>query len=210
MGRSPSSLCSLDIAIILFPQFHIVLKVFNSNLKSPIVEITVGKGPSQTLLRAHQALLCQSPYFAGVCALFQEDEVMRVELPEDDMDAIGCFLQYIYTGEYFPRKLLEARALEHDPNAPAADDTGEQLLKHARIYTLAEKLGMPVSFLATLITERESKRDWLDSQNSCALQDPPHQLDRQRGDQIRPLRLRQHATRRRYHPQAHCRVLGSS
>jgi hypothetical protein len=33
--------------------------------------------------------------------------------------------------------------LEPDPTAPDIDDTGDQLLKHARIYTLADKLGLP-------------------------------------------------------------------
>ena len=33
--------------------------------------------------------------------------------------------------------------LEEDPTAPKVDDTGDQLLKHARVYTLAEKFGVP-------------------------------------------------------------------
>jgi len=33
--------------------------------------------------------------------------------------------------------------LEPDPSVPEIDDTGEQLLKHARVYTLADKLGLP-------------------------------------------------------------------
>jgi hypothetical protein len=70
-------------------------------------------------------------------------------MPNEHIDAIGCFLQYMYTGEYFPRR-IESRGgaqggLEEDPSAPSVDDTGEQLLRHARIYTLADKLGMQVS-----------------------------------------------------------------
>lgn len=70
-------------------------------------------------------------------------------MPNEHIDAIGCFLQYMYTGEYFPRR-IESRSgaqggLEEDPSAPSVDDTGEQLLRHARIYTLADKLGMQVS-----------------------------------------------------------------
>lgn len=33
--------------------------------------------------------------------------------------------------------------LESDPTVPSVDDSGDQLLKHARVYTLAEKLGVP-------------------------------------------------------------------
>jgi hypothetical protein len=54
---------------------------------------------------------------------------------------MGCFLEYLYTGEYFPKKLPGQRVLEDDPSAPAVDDTGDQLLKHARVYTLADKFG---------------------------------------------------------------------
>lgn len=35
-----------------------------------------------------------------------------------------------------------SRALEADPSVPKVDDTGDQLLKHARVYTLAEKFGL--------------------------------------------------------------------
>lgn len=53
-------------------------------------------------------------------------------------------MQFQYTGDYFPRRLqTPGGGLEHDPTAPDVDDTGDQLLKHARVYTLAEKLGVP-------------------------------------------------------------------
>lgn len=67
----------------------------------------------------------------------------QIELPSEDIDATGCFLEYLYTGEYFPRKLPGQRVLEEDPSTPKVDDTGDQLLKHARVYTIAEKFGMP-------------------------------------------------------------------
>jgi hypothetical protein len=34
------------------------------------------------------------------------------------------------------------RALESDPAVPKVDDSGDQLLKHARVYTIAEKFGL--------------------------------------------------------------------
>jgi hypothetical protein len=51
-------------------------------------------------------------------------------------------LEYIYTGEYFPQKIAGQRVLAKDLTMPDLDETGEQLLKHARVYTLADKLGM--------------------------------------------------------------------
>jgi hypothetical protein len=55
---------------------------------------------------------------------------------------VGCFLEFLYTGEYFPSKVPGTRALEVDASTPKVDETGEQLLKHARVYTLAEKFGL--------------------------------------------------------------------
>lgn len=59
------------------------------------------------------------------------------------MDAVGCFLEYLYTGDYFPKKIPGQRTLETDPSIPKVDESGEQLLKHARVYTLAEKFQVP-------------------------------------------------------------------
>lgn len=67
----------------------------------------------------------------------------EVELTDFDVGAVGCFLEYLYTGEYFPKKLPGQRVLESDPTVPSVDDSGDQLLKHARVYTLAEKFGVP-------------------------------------------------------------------
>lgn len=50
---------------------------FIDYLQTPVVEILVGSGDEQTLLTAHQGLLTQSPYFASMCALFGDDEVIR-------------------------------------------------------------------------------------------------------------------------------------
>lgn len=65
---------------------------------------------------------------------------------------MGSFLEFLYTGEYFPKKLPGQRTLESDPSVPSVDDTGDQLLKHARIYTLAEKFG--VGTLRTLASSK--------------------------------------------------------
>ena len=117
--------------------------IFLDYLRSPIVELMVGSGDDTTLLTAHQALVVKSPYFAARLADLPES-TRRLALPEESLDAVGCFLQYQYTGEYFPRRIAtNPDGLETDPSVPVVDETGAQLLKHARVYTLAEKLKMP-------------------------------------------------------------------
>ncbi|KAI0882079.1 uncharacterized protein GGS22DRAFT_171482 [Annulohypoxylon maeteangense] len=114
-----------------------------SYLTSPVVTLLVGTGESETLLTAHQALLTQSPWFLDACAAFTDDGSPRqIDLAGEELDAVGCFLEFLYTGDYFPKKLPGQRTLEPDPSIPAVDETGEQLLKHARVYTLAEKFGV--------------------------------------------------------------------
>ena len=58
------------------------------------------------------------------------------------MDAFSSFIQYQYTGDYFPFETTPSRP-EQGSSFDNVDDSGEQLLKHAHIYTLAEKLGVP-------------------------------------------------------------------
>ncbi|KMU79985.1 hypothetical protein CISG_08145 [Coccidioides immitis RMSCC 3703] len=116
---------------------------FLDYLKSPIVELVVGKGDDQTILAAHQGILTSSPYFAELVSQFPEDGPRRIVLEEESIDAVACFLQYQYTGEYFPKRLGSlTEGLESDPSIPDIDETGDQLLKHARVYTLAGKLGI--------------------------------------------------------------------
>lgn len=58
---------------------------------------------------------------------------------------MGSVIEFLYTGEYFPKKTSSARdaPLEKDPCRPVPDDDGAGLLVHARVYTLAERLGLP-------------------------------------------------------------------
>ncbi|KAL6909209.1 hypothetical protein GGI43DRAFT_429804 [Trichoderma evansii] len=127
-------------------------KTFANHLKSPIVTLIVGKD-EPAVLQAHQAFLVRSPYFEDICETFADDGSPReIELPDEDIGAVGCFLEFLYTDEYFPRKLPGQRSLETDPTVPAVDDSGIQLLKHARIYTLAQKWG--VAALQTLSSSK--------------------------------------------------------
>ncbi|KAL8891261.1 MAG: hypothetical protein Q9205_002412 [Flavoplaca limonia] len=112
---------------------------FIDYLKSPMIELLIGSGADQTLLMAHKALLTKSPFFLQK---LEPSDTKRIELSDDDLDAMSCFLEYLYTGEYFPHKLPSGN-LQVDPSQPKLDESGAQLLKHAKVYTLAEKLAMP-------------------------------------------------------------------
>ncbi|KAL5332848.1 hypothetical protein BJX70DRAFT_382795 [Aspergillus crustosus] len=102
-------------------------------LTSPIVELIVGNGDHKTTMTAHQSLLLESPVLAEKVKVFG-DGPRRIELLDDDVEAFGYFLQYQYTRDY---SLSPTEAVE------GTDDSGEQLLKHARVYTLAVNLGIP-------------------------------------------------------------------
>ncbi|KAL9090552.1 MAG: hypothetical protein Q9165_005313 [Trypethelium subeluteriae] len=132
-----------DIEAELQPQ-----KTFLDYLKSPIVELTIGQGDGATTLTAHQSLLTQSPYFREACSKFSDSAGRRViDLPSEDLDAMGCFLEYLYTHEYFPRLIGPANSatstLEPDPQFDIPDSTGNAILRHARVYTLASRFGLP-------------------------------------------------------------------
>ncbi|KAL1958090.1 hypothetical protein VTO42DRAFT_5130 [Malbranchea cinnamomea] len=114
---------------------------FLAYLKSPIVELVVGRGEDQTVLTAHQAILTSSPFLAKAVEKFTDGEPRRIILEDESIDAVSSFLQFQYTGEYFPRR-VSSDSLESDPSIPEVDETGDQLLRHARVYTLAQKFGL--------------------------------------------------------------------
>lgn len=117
---------------------------FVDHLKSPIITLLVGSADRETTLTAHQMFLSRSPYFQNI---FSASPTRTVSLPDDDLDAVGCFLHFLYTGEYFPRIIKNPNGEEHLEKEVAGsstdiDEDGNCLLKHARVYTLAEKLGV--------------------------------------------------------------------
>ena len=57
------------------------------------------------------------------------------------MEAFGYFLQFQYTRDYSASQ--SESHTEQEAVVEEIDDSGEQLLKHARVYTLAERLGIP-------------------------------------------------------------------
>ncbi|KAE8157240.1 hypothetical protein BDV40DRAFT_292852 [Aspergillus tamarii] len=114
---------------------------FLGYLTSHIVELTIGKGETKTTLTAHQRLLLESPFLAERVAVFDGSGPRRIELPEEDVEAFGSFLQFQYTCNY--DNSLPDVSNDEEAAVGEIDNSGEQLLKHARVYTLAEKLGVP-------------------------------------------------------------------
>lgn len=131
-------------------------------MKSPIVEVLVGAGESKTTYSAHEAVIVKSPEFAKQVEQFAPGGVSpqlprrneahtdlgqprQIIFPDCDVDAMGSVIEYLYTGEYFPKRTSSARdaPLEKDPRQPVPDDDGAGLLVHARVYTLAERLALP-------------------------------------------------------------------
>ncbi|KAJ5170664.1 uncharacterized protein N7500_003447 [Penicillium coprophilum] len=112
------------------------LTTIRSFLTSPIVEIIVGKGDKETVMTAHQSLLMEAPLLTEFVRTFEASGPRRISLPEEDVDAFSCFLQFQYTRDYTVVQM-------ETPTETAEDKSGDELLRHARIYTLAEKLGLP-------------------------------------------------------------------
>jgi hypothetical protein len=107
------------------------------------VELVVGHGDSSSVLYAHQGLLVSSPFFAEACAQFTDGATRRrIELHQDDEAATASVLEYLYKSDYFPA-LQGTTNMEYDPTVAQPDNDGVGLLKHARVYTLAQKFGLP-------------------------------------------------------------------
>lgn len=119
--------------------------LFADLMKSAIIEVVVGSGQSRTTYSAHQAVIIKSPEFANQVDAFSPGGPRQIHFSDCDVDAMGSVIEYLYTGEYFPKRTSPARdaPLETDPRQPTADDDGLGLLVHARIYTLADRLQLP-------------------------------------------------------------------
>lgn len=132
-----------------------------SYLKTPIVDLIVGSGEDATTLSAHEGMLTAAPFFAERAAAFKSGSKVRspnhcaaqintfqrkIDLVDENVEAVGSVIEYLYNGEYFPKRIHPKEkhsALEPDPTVPAQDVEGIALLRHARVYTLAEKFGIP-------------------------------------------------------------------
>jgi hypothetical protein len=90
-----------------------------SYLSSPIVELAIGSGETQTTISTHQGLI-QAPYFQGEVDRFTADAPRSIELPNYDIDACAAVLEYIYEGDYFPT--VSGNTMEYDPTIPSPED----------------------------------------------------------------------------------------
>ncbi|KAF2748775.1 hypothetical protein M011DRAFT_457487 [Sporormia fimetaria CBS 119925] len=121
------------------------LTLFADLVKSPIVQVIVGTGDARQTYSAHEAVLVWSPEMARRISELAPGSPRRIVFTDADVDAMGSAIEYLYTGEYFPKKTSPARdaPLESDPRLPTPDDDGLGLLVHARVYTLADTLQLP-------------------------------------------------------------------
>jgi hypothetical protein len=84
----------------------------------------------------------QSPYLAEEIAKFTDNQRRAIALTNDEPAATASVLEYLYKQDYFPN-LVSNSSLETDPSIPHPDDEGVGLLRHARVYTLAQRFGLP-------------------------------------------------------------------
>ena len=103
--------------------------------------ITLLAGPTKRRFWAHKDILCTVPFFrACLDASFLETHTNIIELPEDDPDAVGSMVSYLYSEEYFPRiiRIHGARALE----APPLGQHHSRSI-HIHVHVLSEKYDIP-------------------------------------------------------------------
>lgn len=70
-----------------------------------------------------------------------ESQARRIELQTEDLTATASFLEFLYKSDYYPT--ISGQHLEDDTSVPSPDEDGIALLRHARVYTLAQRFGMP-------------------------------------------------------------------
>ncbi|KAG2162684.1 hypothetical protein VTO58DRAFT_105812 [Aureobasidium pullulans] len=94
---------------------------FLDYLKSPIVELSVGTGEDITILHAHQLQLEKSPYLEEKISALAEGENRRIDLPDEDLLATACFLEFLYKADYFPT--LSGSSLESSQSSLMLNET---------------------------------------------------------------------------------------
>jgi hypothetical protein len=112
----------------VFLQGHLLMHIY-SVLGTEIVDIFVG--PDLKHFKVHQKVLCETvPYFDKMLqGPFKEAVEHTVRLPEDDPDAFGLFLEWVYGGGL----LQPADMKKHtSTNGPIFD--------RVKLYCFAEKI----------------------------------------------------------------------
>lgn len=71
---------------------------------SPIITLVVGQ--EARLFAAHEAVLCQAPFFEKVLrGNYLDAENRRISLPNEEPEVFSAILEYLYKGDYYPRLL---------------------------------------------------------------------------------------------------------
>ena len=60
----------------------------------------------------------------------------------DSLQATSSVLEYLYKSDYFP-PMTGSQSMEYDTTVPQPDNDGIGLLRHARVYSLAQRFGLP-------------------------------------------------------------------
>lgn len=69
----------------------------------PVFEIVVGPVSSSKTFLAHKAILSKEPKFRAQCNNFKEADEKRIYLQEDEPEIFTLVLQYLYSGDCWPR-----------------------------------------------------------------------------------------------------------
>jgi len=99
--------------------------------------ITLLAGATKRRFWAHKDALCTVPFFRTCLeASFLDTHTNIIELPEDDPDAVGAMVSFLYSEEYFPRivRTHGARGLEA---LPAGQHHSRSV--HIHVHALAER-----------------------------------------------------------------------
>lgn len=125
----------------------------------PIVTMVVGW--EKRYFAAHEDVLSQSPWFH---AALQEDFLLdsrnakQLYLPDEEPEILSCVLEFLYTGDYYPRllrgrrkhswKLENAQDLRGTGGRGSSEPTifhfglGAEVLRDTVVYCAAEKYGL--------------------------------------------------------------------
>lgn len=123
----------------------------NRNFQSPVVKVTVGPQPGARTFFAHQGILSKSIFFdRALNGNFRESQTHEVDLPEDCPEAFSSVLEFLYSEEYSPRlEMVFSPPRGTKVKGILGYEKSEQprqlcaaAMRHAKIYCLADKLGM--------------------------------------------------------------------
>lgn len=100
--------------------------------------ITLIAGPAKKRFWAHKDVLCNVPFFRQCLdASFLDTHHNVLELPDDDPDAVGAMVSFLYQDEYTPRivrSVTGARSLEPLPSGQPHTRS-----MHIHVHMLSEK-----------------------------------------------------------------------